>query len=189
MNKYPIFIPTKGRFKTPYTMRAFDRIGIDYKIVIEASEWQAYKMIVPEERILVVPHKDKGVTVTRNWIWDYAQARGFERYWSFDDNIEEFYRLNHNIKWRIRTPSFMKPMEDFADRYENAHIVGMQYEHFAPRKAKLDPFRLNTRVYSNMLIKTDLPYRFKTFYNEDTDLCIRLLRDGHCRKIQLSLWV
>jgi len=31
-----------------------------------------------------------------------------------------------------------------------------------------------------MLIKTDIPYRNVTFYNDDTDLCLRILKDGHC---------
>jgi hypothetical protein len=71
-------------------------------------------------------------------------------------------------------------MEDFAERYENLYISGMQYEMFAPRKKKHPPFILNTRVYSNMLIRTDIPYRNVTFYNDDTDLCLRILKDGHC---------
>jgi len=39
---------------------------------------------------------------------------------------------------------------------------------------------LNTRVYSNLLIRNDLPYRWRGRYNEDTDLCIRALKDGWC---------
>ena len=74
----------------------------------------------------------------------------------------------------------MKVMEDFVERYENLYISGMAYEFFVPRKKKHPPFILNTRVYSNMLIKTDIPYRNVTFYNDDTDLCLRVLKDGHC---------
>jgi hypothetical protein len=39
---------------------------------------------------------------------------------------------------------------------------------------------MNTRIYSNMLIRTDIPYRNETFYNDDTDLCLRVLKDGFC---------
>ena len=57
---------------------------------------------------------------------------------------------------------------------------------FVKCKYKDDPFRLNTRVYSNMLIETDArdlwekPYRNEGYYNDDTDLCLRMLKDGYC---------
>ena len=71
-------------------------------------------------------------------------------------------------------------MEDFVCRYDNIYIAGMEYEMFIPRKTKSIPYRLNTRIYSNMLIKTDIPYRNELFYNDDTDLCLRVLKDGFC---------
>jgi hypothetical protein len=40
------------------------------------------------------------------------------------------------------------------------------------------PFKLNTRIYSCLLIKNDIPYRWRGRYNEDTDLSIRALKDG-----------
>ena len=49
-----------------------------------------------------------------------------------------------------------------------------------PRKKKHNPLIFNTRVYSNMLIKTDIPFRNVTFYNDDTDLCLRILKAGYC---------
>jgi len=55
----------------------------------------------------------------------------------------------------------------------------MHYVMFAAaRKAKKSRFILNTRVYSCILIKNDLPYRWRGRYNEDTDLSLRVLKDG-----------
>lgn len=31
-----------------------------------------------------------------------------------------------------------------------------------------------------MLIKTDIPFRNELFYNDDTDLCLRVLKSGFC---------
>lgn len=39
---------------------------------------------------------------------------------------------------------------------------------------------MNTRIYSCILIKNDLPYRWRGRYNEDTDLSLRALKDGWC---------
>lgn len=56
----------------------------------------------------------------------------------------------------------------------------MQYEMFIPRKVKVAPLIFNTRIYSCILIKNDLPYRWRGKYNEDTDLSLRVLKDGWC---------
>lgn len=178
---YPIFVPTKGRYKTPYTINALESRNIPYTAVIEAQEYKNYQEVVKNGKIIVLPHQNKGLTVTRNWIWDYAQNELKTPYfWTMDDNIQDFYRLNKNMKYRCDSGTFLKSMEDFVQRYTNVYISGMCYEMFVPRKKKHPPFILNTRIYSNMLIKTDIPYRNVTFYNDDTDLCLRILKDGFC---------
>ena len=81
---------------------------------------------------------------------------------------------------------FLKVIEDFVERYTNVPIAGMQHFMFVPRKKKFPPMLINTRVYSNMLIETNAcnrygkPYRNEGFYNDDTDLCLRILKDGFC---------
>lgn len=178
---YPIFVPTKGRYKTPYTINAFERLKIPYTAVIESQEYEQYSQVVRFGKVLVLPHQNKGLTVTRNWIWDYAvNELKAPFFWTFDDNIREFYRLHKNIKYRVSSGTFLKAIEDFVERYENLHISGMSYEMFVPRKKKHPPIIFNTRIYSNMLIKASIPFRNVTFYNDDTDLCLRVLKSGAC---------
>lgn len=190
--RYPVFIPTKGRAQSPLTIRAFDALGVDYRIVVEAQEVDAYAAVVAPERILVLPFAGRGLVAARNWIWDYAQGLGVSRFWTFDDNIKAFYRLNHNLKVPVRTTATFRAIEDFADRYDNVAIAGMHYFMFASRKSKLPPVEFNTRVYSNMLIQTDLlerdgrPFRNRGFFNDDTDLCLRVLKDGWCTVLFLA---
>jgi len=179
--EFPVFIPTKGRYKTPFTIKALQAIGVPFKAVVEAQEHDAYASVVGEENLIVLPHQNQGLTVTRNWIWDYAQHELKTPYfWTMDDNIREFYRLQQNIKYRVDSGTFLRVMEEFAQRYSNLFISGMAYEMFVPRKKKAPPFVLNTRIYSNMLIRTDIPFRNVTFYNDDTDLCLRVLKAGYC---------
>jgi len=125
--------------------------------------------------------------VTRNLIWDHARDIGTERFWTMDDNIKGFYRFNRNLKTPVSTGVILRAMEDFTERYTNVVISGMQYFMFAPRKVgNTKPFVPNRRVYSNMLIETDArdprgkPYRNEGFFNDDTDLCLRILKDGLC---------
>lgn len=70
--------------------------------------------------------------------------------------------------------------EDFTDRYENVPMAGMQYAFFCPADAKRPPYYLNTRVYSCILLSNDIPHRWRGRYNEDTDLSLRILKDGYC---------
>jgi len=184
--KYPIFIPSKGRYETRLTVKTFDNIGIDYSVVIEEQEYDNYAKVIQPDKIITLPHKDKGLMITRNWIWDYANSKGYRKFWTFDDNINGIFRFNKNLKVPVADGAVLKIIEDFTERYTNVPISGMNYFMFASRKTKMPPYYLNTRVYSNMLIKTDVkdlnsnPIRNKTFYNDDTDLCIRVLKNGYC---------
>lgn len=184
--RYPVYVPTKGRSETPYTIRTFDALGVPFHAVVEPQEAHAYERVVRDpSSILVLPHRDKGLVVTRNWIWDHASQRGAQRFWTFDDNIQGLYRLNRNAKIQPTSGVFLRAIEDFVERYENVPIAGMQYELFATRRDRHPAFALNTRVYSNMLIETEYreagrPLRNEGFYNDDTDLCLRVLRRGDC---------
>jgi hypothetical protein len=194
-HRYPVFIPTKGRHETPWTILGLGRLGVDFKVVVERQEYEQYARVVDKAKILVVPHWDEGLTVTRNWIWDYAASLGTPRFWTFDDNIGErsngrvvsLFRFNRNLKVPVDTCAPLRIIEDWADRYANVAIAGMNYFMFAPRKSgSIKPITYNTRIYSNMLIDTFVkdnqgrPVRNVTFYNDDTDLCLRLLKDGYC---------
>jgi len=168
------------------TMRELDKIGVPYTVVIEESDYVNYAAVIDKSKLLVMPSHGSGVVTTRNWIWGHAAKLGVRRYWSMDDNIEGFFRFNRNLKTPVSSGTILKCIEDFTDRYANIPISGMNYFMFVIRKSVHPPYILNTRVYSNMLIQTDAcdpigkPYRFEGFYNEDTDLCLRMLKDGFC---------
>lgn len=184
--RYPVFIPSKGRWESRLTMKALDRIGVSYTVFVEPQEYDNYAAVIDSKNIHVLPHSNQGLVVTRNYIWDYAEFLGLPRFWTMDDNIKNFFRLNNNLKVPVTSGAMLYAIEDFTERYENVPIAGMNYFMFASRKSKVSPFTLNTRVYSNMLIQTDAkdprgkPYRNEGFYNDDTDLCLRVLKDGYC---------
>ena len=161
--------------------------NISHTLVVEPQEYDRYAAVIDQRaKLLVTPHRDEGVVVTRNFIWEYAKSLGVKKYWTMDDNIQGFYRLWRNTKFPFGDGTFLRCMEDFAARYENIPIVGMQYEFFAPRRNIFPALNFNLRVYSNMLIETDVtdprgkPYRWEGLYNEDTDLCLRMFKDGLC---------
>lgn len=178
--EYPVYIVSKGRWESRLTAKILTQCNIPFHIVVEPQEYDRYAAVIDREKILSLPFSnlDQGSIPARNWIWDHSISIGAERHWILDDNISEFYWLNKNIKYRVDSGAIFRAIEDFVTRYENIALAGMQYEFFVPRKTKHNPIILNTRIYSCILVKNDLSYRWRGRYNEDTDLSLRVLKDG-----------
>jgi len=179
---YPIYVISKGRWESRLTVKALEEKLIPYHVVIEPQEYDLYASVINPAKIKVLPFSNlgQGSIPARNWVWEDSINRGFSRHWILDDNIREFYRFAGNFKYRADSGTIFKCAEDFVDRYENIALAGFQYEMFALRKKKHKPISFNTRIYSCILIKNDIPYRWRGRYNEDTDLSLRVLKDGWC---------
>lgn len=180
--KYPVYIISKGRWEKRKTSRQLEALKVPYHIVIEPQEYDNYAAVIDPRKILVLPFKNlgQGSIPARNWVWEHSLSIGAKRHWILDDNLFMFYRNNKNLTVPVNSGTIFKCSEDFVDRYENIAISGFEYFMFMPRKTKKAPYRLNTRVYSCILIKNDIPYKWRGRYNEDTDLSIRVLKDGWC---------
>jgi hypothetical protein len=178
--KYPFYIISKGRWESRLTSKAFEKLKIPYKIVIEPQEYDKYSKVIDKNKILVLPFSNlgKGSIPARNWVWEHSISINAKRHWIFDDNISGFRRLNKGKRIRVGDGIIFKAAEDFVDRYKNIALAGFQYYGFAAKIKK--PLLLNARIYSNILIKNDIPYKWRGRYNEDTDLSIRVLKDGWC---------
>jgi len=97
-----------------------------------------------------------------------------------DDNINRFLYYTDNHVINISDAGFFRAMEDFVLQYENIAMAGPQYEMFNMKKRKEAPININTRIYSCNLIRNDTGYKWAGRYNEDTDLSLRMLKDGWC---------
>lgn len=183
-SKYPIYIISKGRFNNPLTARAMDICGINYKIVVEPSEYKQYQKVIDSSKIIVLPSDfsklGQGSIPVRNWVWDHSISLGYNKHWVVDDNIFKFMRLNNNKRIQCRSSQIFKILEDFTDRYKNVGLSGFNYQNFAHDRVEMPPYKTNTRIYSCILIDNKLPFRWRGKYNEDTDLSINVLKSGLC---------
>lgn len=181
-NRYPIYIISKGRWETRLTSKALEKIGADYRIVVEPQEYESYSAVIEPSKVLPLPFSNLGLgsIPARNWVWEHSIAEGHARHWILDDNIEGFYRLNHNLKTPVGDSTIFRCAEDFTDRFVNVPMSGFNYFMFASRKTVMPPYYQNTRVYSCILLSNAVPYRWRGRYNEDTDLSLRILKDGLC---------
>ena len=177
--KYPIYIVSKGRAYNPMTAKIFEGAGIDYFIVVEPQEADEYAAALSKERVLVLPFSNKGLGSfpARNWCWEHAIANGHKKHWVFDDNICVFNKCQPG--GRRKAPSVKDAIiyvETFSDS-NDIDISGFEKKTFSTRPPK-KPFKINCHVYSTLLIKNSLPYRWRLKYNEDIDLCLQVLHNG-----------
>ena len=180
--KYPIYIISKGRWDSRLTSKALERMKVPYHIVIEPQEYKYYSDVIDKKKILTLPFKNlgKGSIPARNWVWEHSIQNGHLKHWIMDDNIYDFYRLNRNVRNIVQTGTIFKICEDFTDRYDNVPISGLNNRFLMTPTEAHPPYYLNTRVYSCILIDNTIQHRWRGRYNEDTDLCIRVLKDGYC---------
>lgn len=193
--KYPLYIVSKKRADSRLTSKSLEKMGVPYSVVIEQSDYEDYSKVIDPKKLLILPEKyfdeydvfdDLGRTKStgpgpaRNFAWDHSISKGYKWHWVMDDNIQGFFRLNHNLKVPVGCGSIFRAMEDFCERYTNVAMAGPNYFMFAPRKTKQPPFITNTRIYSCNLIRNDVPYRWRGRYNEDTDISLRMLKDNWC---------
>jgi hypothetical protein len=194
MNRFPIYIVSKGRWERRPTANTLEMMGIPYYIIVEKEEESFYREKVKGE-VLVIPQKYKddydtfwerssdnkvGAGAPRNFAWDHSISMGYSHHWVMDDNIESFERYNNNLKIKCKSALPFYIMEDFALRYKNLAQVSPSYAIFCPASEGREPLIFNTRCYSCILIKNDIPFRWRGRYNEDTDLSLRILKAGMC---------
>jgi hypothetical protein len=192
--KYPVYIVSKGRANNGLTTKALDDMGVPHYIVVEIDEAAEYKDKT-NATVLVLPSKylnnyntcddlgntrSKGPGAARNFCLDHSKNNGFNRHWVMDDNLDAFHRLNKNEKYEVETGATLRASEDFIDRYANVPVAGLNYYSFCKKTDKVPPFITNTRIYSCLLIDNNAGYTWRGRYNEDTDLSLRVLKDGLC---------
>ena len=177
--KFPVYIISKGRYDVTLTADNLERSNIDYLIAVEPQEYDQYVKKLGKKRVLKLPFSNLGLGSypARNFCWEHAKSKGFKYHWLFDDNILFWMKWIDGKRRKIEDliPAFI-----YVENYVLKHdidIGGFEEPNFVvkiPKKA----FKNNCHVYSAMLIRNDLPYRWRLKYNEDVDLCLQVLHNG-----------
>ena len=183
MNKYPIFVISKGRANSCLTARELLNMGAEFYLVVEPQELKDYSKVWGDFcKIIQTPFSNlgQGSIPVRNFVFGLSVKMGFSRHWILDDNIEGFHRLHKNEKYKVASVVCFTCCEDFTDRYSNVALSGMNYHSFCKAGDAVPPYYLNTRIYSCILVNNKIDKRWRGKYNEDTDLSLRVLKDGWC---------
>ena len=197
-NRYPIYVISKGRADICKTSVYLSQMEVNHIVVVEPIEVKDYEANLDLKYANIIPldlkYKEDydtfsdigsgngvGPGAARNFCWQHSIDNGFKWHWVMDDNTNEgFHWLYQNNKIKCRTGAFFCAIEDFVDGYDNIAIAGLNYSKFCKETDRVPPYVLNTRIYSYLLIRNDIPYKWRGRYNEDTDLSLRALKDGWC---------
>jgi hypothetical protein len=183
--KYPIYIPSKGRYEKCLTAKFLIEDEVPFWLVVENEEAKEYASRYGKERILILPFSNRGLIYARNWIKQHSIDNGDVRHWQLDDNIVAVYRAYKGARLYCDSGVGLRVCEDFVDRYENVAIAGLNYTMFVLPSGtgcsdRIPPYYLNCHVYSCSLILNSIPYKWRSIYNDDTDLCLQVLAGGWC---------
>ncbi len=179
--EFPVYVPSKGRADRGLTARALLANGVPFSLVVEPAEESAYRAAFPTTRVLVLPTEIAGTgssVPARNWIRAHSIAAGAARHWQLDDNIRGFYTRSAGRRQKVHGGMALRAVEMLVARYRNVAVAGLNYNMFG--FCHYPAFFVNTHVYSCTLALNALPYGWRGRYNEDTDLCLRVLADGWC---------
>ena len=189
--RFPIYIPSKSRADTATTPRILRDMNVPFRLVIEEEQYASYaEFFTKKELIILDPQYKKyfdplislpedasrGSGPARNFIWDHSIKEGHEFHWIMDDNIEYFVRLHKNQRMPVGDGMIFHAMESFVLRYTNVGMAGPQYMSMVPSRTKYPPFITGSRIYSCILIRNDVPLRWRGRYNEDTILSLDMLK-------------
>jgi hypothetical protein len=178
-NKFPVYIISKGRYEVTLTADKFEQAGIDYLIAVEPQEKDEYIKKLGKHRVLVLPFSNLGLGSypARNFCWEHAKSNGYKYHWLFDDNIMSFYKWVNAKRIQITDLNSALIYVENHTIKNNIDLSGFEEYNFS-RTIPKKPFKFNCHVYSAMLIKNELPYRWRLKYNEDVDLCLQVLHNG-----------
>jgi hypothetical protein len=178
-HEFPVYIISKGRFDNPITANHFEKANIDYLIAVEPQEYDLYCNKLGINRVLKLPFANLGLGSfpARNFCWEHAKSKGYKYHWLFDDNIQGIAKWENGKKIKCENiDSALIFIENYTKK-NNIDINGFEYRYFVMKSPKT-PFKTNCHVYSALLIRNNLPYRWRLKYNEDVDLCLQVLHNG-----------
>ena len=184
MNKYPIYIPSKGRWDKTLTANMFDKENVFYFVVIVEDEKEKYQERFESKNLLILPPENTGwLSGSRNWIKNHATESGFKFHWQFDDDIRKIKKIDKKKTVKCSTLEALQEIENLVDQYQNIGISGIRNACFPDFKKSL---KINQMAYCCVLVNNKNQFEWRggkgieDWQHEDTDYSIQVLSMGLC---------
>lgn len=178
VNKYTIYIPSKGRSTLNKTATLLD--NLNYKIVVEPQDYNSYLEVYPENNLIRLDANDRGLAYVRNFISTYSRQIGEPHHWQIDDDIDSFKvrRKGTNKNETVNPLLAISIVEHCMDMFANVAISGIGSNAFA--FSKPHPVQKNRLAYQCMLLNNNIPNEWKMGGVEDWYYNFDVLERGYC---------
>lgn len=197
MNRFQIFIPSKGRADNCKTADFLTELGRDFRIVVEPQEFAAYSEKYPGQ-VLSLDQNNQGICYVRNWITQKLGPlqqvdSGSAWCWMMDDDISglAFQNMETKRMYSKKNPSPYTPNEllDWMEaifRSRDDVALGSGQHVFLAWNSGSD-FSLNAACVQMVAFHSErvsgLRYDDSLGLLEDLDMCLQVIRKGYrtCR--------
>ena len=55
--KYPIYLPSKGRWESRLTIKQLEYMNVPYAVVVEESDYENYCSVIDPRNVLILPQE------------------------------------------------------------------------------------------------------------------------------------
>jgi hypothetical protein len=177
MSRFPIYIPSKGRPKSPTAKL----IGDSAVLVVENQEAADYQKAFPNAPIIILPESNRGIAYVRNFILTEARRSGAEWFWMLDDDITGFYEVAAKRCVRAAPLCVLAGAEAVFSKRPNTAQAALEYQQFAWASSK--GYSLNGYCDVAVCINTKrsamASYDYSVTLKEDRDFTMQLLSQGY----------
>lgn len=177
-----IFVPSKGRSEPGLSKTIVHLLNekIEFKLVVEPQEKEAYQKSYPEANILVLSQSNQGIAFVRNFILKEARMLQLESFWMLDDDIRGMYKQINGKNQK----------SDFNTVLREAHLLflslpeiaqgALEYQQFSwsAKKDYVMNSYCDVAVWVHVKRTAHLHYRAHVNLKEDRDFTIQILASG-----------
>jgi len=179
MNKYTIYIPTKGRYDNSLTANLLSKYNLKFYLIVEDNEYNQYCNIWGQDKVIKMDGNNfGGVWYARNFIKRLSINNNEKRHWQLDDDIKEVYYFNGKENKITNIDYMIEEMEKFSNLYTNLSILGPSANTFVKFSKKA--FQWNAMPHSFFNIDNSVPFYWDDKAVEDVDYTLQCLNAGYC---------
>ena len=158
--KLLIAIPSKNRVEILMnnTLLWVPSCDIDWKVFVEPQDFEKYKTILAEEKLVNIGQNDQGLGFAKQFIKDFAKVGGYTHIFKVDDDIKGFTKYRKKLdpprtaQW---VKEFTKDIEKSLELHPQVKCVSFPYSFEMYEKKH---WEVAKRVQTAFIIETDWLY-------------------------------
>lgn len=175
-----ILIATKGRPQSK-TVHNLVEEGFTPILFLEKEDGPSYQeKFGGKVHYEFLPESNQGIAYVRQKILNYARDKGFDYYWTLDDDISNMYSIVEGKSLKTKYIHCLEQAELLLRKIRNLAVGGLEYNQFA--WAQKQQFKFNgyaeVATFVNVNNTRNVNYR-KVALKEDRDFVLQSLALGY----------